>query len=237
MLRDSGPFFLSLFLSFSDPESLHRLTFFLVRFFTHLFLIVCRFANTSGGLGKCIPHDLLLEFWNRTAKDLLIDVGFRNLTPKKIMDIGGSISTVHKIKANWMESLGVASSSGWRHRHEVNVKDEKIIMTKLKAAGFRGNEPSFGDGDKGQFNNLDPNPIGAVDVVRMQASLKRRLKVLVATSKQVFPRVHPRPQQARPGPAAAAPAPAAAPVAAAAAAPAPAPAPAPARTFLGFRVA
>jgi hypothetical protein len=56
-----------------------------------------RFVNQRGGLGKCIPMDLMLKFWNKLAKVLLAAVGYRNLTPQKIIDIGASISTIHSI--------------------------------------------------------------------------------------------------------------------------------------------
>ena len=102
---------------------------------------------------------LVCRFWNRTAKDLLISIGLRNLTPKKIAEIGWSISTIHQAKHGLMESLGIKRAFGMRNRHEVNAVDEKIIMKALLDAGYRGDSPSFGAADMGQFNDLNPNPI------------------------------------------------------------------------------
>ena len=133
----------------------------------------------------------VFRYWNRTAKELLISIGLRNLTPKKIMDIGWSISTVHQAKHGLMQSLGIKRTYGMRNRHEVNVVDEAIIMKTLAAAGFTGPSPSFGQGDMGQFNDLNPNPVGGADVIRMRAAIARRRSRLSDIQKVVYRRLHP----------------------------------------------
>ena len=130
------------------------------------------------------------RYWNRTAKHLLISVGLRNLTPKKIQDIGWSISTIHQAKHGLLQSLGIKRVYGMRNRHQINVADEKIIMKALKDAGFRGDSPSFGAADMGQFNTINPNVVGGVDVVSMKKSLARRCEHLADIQKVVYRNVH-----------------------------------------------
>ena len=125
-------------------------------------------------------------------------MGYRNLTPEKIYDIGASISTVHAVVENLRFEAGMLKSRGMRDRHPVNKVDEPRILDTLKQAGFGGasSTPSFGS-DSDLFDNLDPNPIGGIDIVHMRSWLKNRTEHLIAYQNQVMQRVHPIPAHLR----------------------------------------
>jgi len=154
-----------------------------------------RFVNQRGGLGKCIPMDLMLEFWNKLAKVLLAAVGYRNLTPQKIRDIGASISTMYSINNNLYRALGIRAGRGARDRHEPCVADEVKIMKKLDESGFRsGKYPTYAlDSKVANFSFLDPNPLGGVDKAHLLAAITRRSRHLRAFQRTVLGRVHPLP--------------------------------------------
>ena len=149
-----------------------------------------RFVNTYGLVGGCIPMDLCLEFWNKTAKDILLAIGYRNLTKERLMEIGLSIETIHRVKDNMRHSLGVINSRGRRDRYGLSDADESMIMTKLIAAGhLDGQYVAFTS--EASYKHLEVNLFGGVDVFEFDKWLKHRTDVLVAYQTQVLADIHP----------------------------------------------